>query len=80
MRYTVFLQPVEDPGFEGLYSAHLPTLGLTTHGQGVEGALAAAHDLADLWVAERASRGEPLPREARGLIGEVELADAVLSA
>jgi len=36
MRYTVFLRPVEAPDFEGAYYAHLPSLGLTTHGPGVE--------------------------------------------
>ncbi len=77
MRYTVFLEPLKEAGFEGFYYAHIPTLGLTTHGQGVEGALSAARDLATVWVAERISHGEPAPRESHTLIGEVELTDAV---
>jgi len=80
MRYTVFLQPVHQPGFEGLYYAYLPTLDLTTHGHGVEGALAAGHDLADLWITERTKHREPVTREGRAFIAEVELADALLSA
>lgn len=80
MRYTVFLEPIQEAGFEGFYYAHIPTLGLTTHGRGVEGALAAAGDLAGAWIAERVKRGESAPREAHVLIGEVELADGVLGA
>lgn len=53
MRYSVILEPVRDPGFEGYYYAHIPTLDLTTHGEGVEGGLAAARDLAGTWIAER---------------------------
>jgi predicted RNase H-like HicB family nuclease len=79
MKYMVFLEPVPEAGFEGFYYAHIPTLGLTTHGQGLEGALAAARDLAEVWVTERVQRGETVPREARTLIGEVELTDALFS-
>lgn len=37
---------------EGYYYAHLPTLGLTTHGEGIEGARAAAVDLLSIWERE----------------------------
>jgi hypothetical protein len=36
-------------------------------------------DLAEVWVTERVQRGETVPREARTLIGEVELTDALFS-
>ena len=34
MRYAVFLDPVTEPGFSGYYYAHIPSVDLTTHGQG----------------------------------------------
>jgi len=80
MRYAVFLEPIQEAGFEGFYSAHIPTLDLTTHGRGVEGALAAARDLAEAWVTERRAHGDPLPVEATALIGHIDLPDAVLPA
>ena len=45
MRYSVVLSPVPESEFDGYYYAHVPTLDLTTHGKGIEGALAAAQDL-----------------------------------
>ena len=51
------------PPFGSNFYAHIPTLDLTTHGKGLEGARAAAHDLLTLWVAEKRARGESLPRE-----------------
>ena len=80
MRYSVFLEPIHEPGFEGFYYAHLPTLDLTTHGLGVEGALTAARELAAAWTADKHARGEPLPIESTTLIGQIELPDAVLTA
>ncbi len=62
MKYSVLLEPIEESqGMPGGYYAHVPTLGLTTHGQGVEGALVAAKDLIHLWVEEiRESGGTPM--------------------
>lgn len=79
MRYSVLLEPVEEAGFEGFYYAHIPVLDLTTHGLGVEGALVAARELAEAWVAERRSHGDPLPVESTALIGHVDVPDAVLA-
>ncbi len=79
MRYSVFLEPVQEAGFEGFYYAHIPVLDLTTHGFGVEGALTAAGQLAEAWVAEKRSHGEPLPVESTALIGHIDLPDAVLT-
>jgi hypothetical protein len=32
MRFSVLLESIQEPGFEGWYYAHIPTLDLTTHG------------------------------------------------
>ncbi len=41
----------------GYYYAHVPSLGLTTHGLGIEGARRAAFDLVKLWIAEKEASG-----------------------
>jgi predicted RNase H-like HicB family nuclease len=82
MRYSVLLDPVTEPGFEGYYYARIPALDLTTHGEGVEGALAAARDLAELWISEKLEHGGTVPDDAATLLTQIEVADprAVLSA
>jgi len=53
MDVAVVFERVADAGFPpGYYYAHVPTLGLTTHGEGIEGARVAADDLVRLWVEE----------------------------
>jgi len=49
MRYAVMLErlPAEE-GMTGYYYAHVPSLGLTTHGLGMKGALEAVRDLVHL--------------------------------
>ncbi len=74
MRYNVLVEPVEEreklPGF---YYAHVPSLGITTHGCGVEGAIAAARDLIHLWVEEKKAAGE-IPAPVReSLLATVEV-------
>jgi predicted RNase H-like HicB family nuclease len=78
MRYSVFVEPINEPEFQGYYYAHIPTLDLTTHGQGIEGAIAAAQELIETWVQEKRSRGETVPVEAKSLIAQVEIPDALL--
>jgi len=78
MRYSVHIEPINEPDFEGYYYAHIPTLDLTTHGHGIEGAIAAAHELIEAWVEEKRSRGEKIPVEANSLIAQVEISDALL--
>ena len=56
MKYSVMLNVIDEPGFEGYYYAHIPTLDLTTHGKGIDGALAAAKELAEVWIAEKRAR------------------------
>ena len=54
MNVGVVFEPVRDPGFPaGYYYAHIPSLGLTTHGLGVEGARAAALEVGRLWLEEK---------------------------
>jgi hypothetical protein len=54
MTYTIFFEKVNDNAFpEGYFYAHIPSLDLTTHGFGIEGAKAAALDLINLWIAEK---------------------------
>ena len=78
MRYSVFLEPVNEPKFQGYYYAHIPSLDLTTQGQGIEGALAAAKELMEVWIAEKRANGEPVPVENQSLIAQVEVPDALL--
>jgi predicted RNase H-like HicB family nuclease len=78
MRYSVFLEPINEPEFSGYYYAHIPTLDLTTHGQGVDGALTAAQELIEAWIGEKRARGESVPVEAKSLVAQVEIADAIL--
>jgi predicted RNase H-like HicB family nuclease len=77
MRYSVLLEPINEPGFQGYYYAHIPTLDLTTHGQGIEGAIAAAQELIEAWIGEKRSRGESVPVETQSLVAQVEIPDAV---
>jgi predicted RNase H-like HicB family nuclease len=78
MRYSVFLEPVNEPEFPGYYYAHIPTLDLTTHGEGIDGALEAAQELIEAWIAEKRARGEAVPVEKKSLIAHIEVPDALL--
>lgn len=50
-KFTVIYEPIKDKNFDaGYYYAHIPALGLTTHGFGLDGAKAAASELLDVWV------------------------------
>jgi predicted RNase H-like HicB family nuclease len=54
MTYGILVEKTESADLPpGYYYAHVPALGLTTHGEGIEGARAAAEDLIKLWVAEK---------------------------
>jgi predicted RNase H-like HicB family nuclease len=53
MKYSVIYEKIVDPQFpEGYYYAHIPSLDITTHGIGIEGAREAAIDLVTLWLEE----------------------------
>jgi len=54
MTFSVVYERVTDPNFpSGYYYAHIPTLDLTTHGPGIEGAREASTDLVHLWQRKR---------------------------
>ena len=81
MRYSIVIEPVSEPGFPaGFYYAHVPALDLTTHGEGIEGAKAAARELIQVWVEEKRSRGESVPFERDSYFAQVEIDDALLGA
>lgn len=82
MTYGVLFERIEEPGFpEGYYYAHIPSLGLTTHGLGVEGAREAASDLLRLWIAEKRANNEPVPNSGELFFSTMELPeDAIQSA
>ncbi|MEW6542198.1 MAG: type II toxin-antitoxin system HicB family antitoxin [Nitrospirota bacterium] len=71
---------MKEPEFEGYYYARVPALDLTTHGKGVEGALAAAKELTAAWIAEKRAHGEPVPVESQSVVTHIEIPDALLSA
>lgn len=59
MNFGVLFEKVTDKDFpSGYYYAHVPSLGLTRHGSGIEGAREAATDLLRLWIAEKHACGE----------------------
>jgi len=80
MRYTVILEPTDEPEQPGWYYAHIPALDLTTHGLGMEGALAAAKDLVGGWIAERRARGESIPPATQDLVTQIEVSDDAIHA
>ncbi|MCX6874660.1 MAG: hypothetical protein NTW21_12770 [Verrucomicrobia bacterium] len=75
MRYAVMLErlPAEE-GMPGYYYAQVPSLGLTTHGLGIEGALEAARDLVKLWNEERRAHGESITTQSEAILATVEVA------
>ena len=78
LRYTVVLEPTNEPDNVGWYYAHVPALDLTTHGLGVEGAVAAAKDPVEGWVTELIAQGKPVPREEPGFVSTIEVNENAL--
>lgn len=74
MRYSLLVEPVEESeGMPGFYYAHVPSLGITTHGNGIDGAIAAARDLIRLWVEEKRQAGEEPTGARESLLATVEV-------
>jgi len=74
MQFSVVYEKVTDKTFpEGFYYAHIPSLGLTTHGLGVEGAEAAAKDLIKLWIEEKVDSGEQIKEESETYYSKIEI-------
>ncbi len=79
MTYPVIFERISEAEMEGgYYYAHLPALGLTTHGVGVDGARVAILDLLELWVAEKRAAGEPVTAPEEFLFSTVELREDAL--
>lgn len=79
MNFSVMFEKVQEAGFPpGHYYAHVPSLGLTTHGLGVEGARQAAGDLLRLWIAEKHANGEKVTASAETLFSTLEVPDDAL--
>ena len=54
MTYSIVYERIKDGSLPPAYFyAHIPTLDLTTHGKGIQGAKKAAIDLIQLWIAEK---------------------------
>ncbi len=79
MDLAVVFEPVAEAGFpRGYYYAHMPTLGLTTHGEGIEGARAAARDLVRLWLDEKQAAGEAIPTTSEVVFATLHVPDHAL--
>jgi predicted RNase H-like HicB family nuclease len=79
MNIGVLFEKVQDKDFPpGYFYAHVPSLGLTTHGLGIEGARAAALDLLKLWVAEKNASGDRVSPSSEILFLTIELPDDAL--
>lgn len=79
MDLAVVFEPITEPAFpNGFYYAHIPSLGLTTHGQGVEGARAAAVELVQLWLEEKRAAGESIPSPREVLLSTLHISDDAL--
>jgi predicted RNase H-like HicB family nuclease len=79
MNVGVLFETVTDAEFPpGYYYAHVPSLGLTTHGLGIEGARQAALDLAQLWLAEKKANGDRIIPATDILFSTLELPDDAL--
>jgi len=79
MNFAVLFEKVTDKDFPaGYYNAHVPSLGLTTHGLGIDGARQAAADLIRLWIAEKRANGETIPQTGETLFSTLEVPDDAL--
>lgn len=74
MKYSVLIESGGgDESTPALYYAHVPSLGLTTHGQSIEGAISAARDLIHLWVEEKREAGDDIAPMGESLLATVEV-------
>jgi len=79
MNYAIVLERIEDEEFPpGYYYAHIPSLGLTTHGLGIGGARQAAGELLQQWVAEKRAHHESVPPPSEFFFSTVEVPDDAL--
>ncbi len=77
MSYLVVFEKITDQSFPpDYYYAHIPALGLTTHGLGIDGARQAANDLLQIWIAEKKANHEDIANPEI-LVSTLELSDAL---
>ncbi|MBM2816803.1 MAG: hypothetical protein HW421_3565 [Ignavibacteria bacterium] len=74
MQYGILIEKITEKNFPNNYFyAHIPTLGLTTHGKGINGAIAAAKDLINLWIEEKRMNNEYIPASSEIYYSVLEL-------
>jgi predicted RNase H-like HicB family nuclease len=79
MNFGILFEKITDKDSpSGHFYAHVPSLGLTTHGEGIEGARAAAADLVKLWLMEKRANNEPVSTSSEILFSTLELPDDAL--
>jgi len=79
MNFGILFEKVTDKDFpSGYFYAHVPSLGLTTHGLGIEGARAAAADLVKLWLTEKKANHEPVPVSSEVLFSTLDISEDAL--
>jgi hypothetical protein len=79
MNFGILFEKVKDQDFPpGYFYAHVPSLGLTTHGLGLDGARQAALDLARVWLAEKRTQGDPVPAPSEILFSTLDVPDDAL--
>lgn len=79
MTYGILFERIENGQLPaGFYYAHVPALGLTTHGEGIEGARAAAEDLVKLWLAEKKAAGESIDLPTEFFFSTIEISESAL--
>jgi predicted RNase H-like HicB family nuclease len=79
MTYGILFEKIDSgelpPGF---YYAHVPALGLTTHGEGMDGARAAAEDLVKPWLTEKKAAGESIDLPSEFFFSTIEISESAL--
>jgi predicted RNase H-like HicB family nuclease len=79
MTYGILFEKIENGDVPaGFYYAHVPALGLTTHGDGIEGARAAAEDLVKLWLTEKRAAGESVEASSEVFFSTIEISESAL--
>ncbi len=79
MNFGVLFEPIEDESFSpGYYYAHVPSLGLTAHGPGIEGARVAALELVRVWLAEKKANGEQISSPPQVLFSTLDISEDAL--
>lgn len=80
MTYSIVLEKIKSKDFpSGYFYAHIPSLDITTHGLGIEGAEQAAKDLLKLWLEEKKANGEKITEESEIYFSKISIEDALYS-